>query len=126
MVHSQLIGIQSEENKLLVYCIYASLLSSQRNITLSLISPSHTINYKHQLDNVIFTNATYSFRMGEGTNIHYDFKSIEDEIIQRFIFSKPTISFEEFDAEFPGQMRMIDYFNLLKSKVQQVNDLFIN
>ena len=89
-------------------------------MSLSLVSPSHIIKYKHQLDNVILSNATYSFRMGEGTLIHYDFNGIQNELGQRFIFSKPFISLGEFDIELPEQVRNVDYFRRLKSKIEQV------
>ena len=94
-------------------------------MSLSLVSPSHIIKYKHQLDNVILSNATYSFRMGEGTLIHYDFNGIQNELGQRFIFSKPVLSLGDFDTEFPDQVPIIEYFHQINLKIKQVRDRYL-
>ena len=95
-------------------------ISSKRRVSLSLVTPFHIIKYKHQLDNVILSNATYSFRMGEGKLIHYDFNGIQNELGHRFFFSKPFISLGEFDMKLPEQVLNIDHFHRLKSKIEQV------
>ena len=105
----------------MAYYILSISISSERRVSLSLVSPSHIIKYKHQLDNVILSNATYSFQMGEGTLIYYDFNGIQNEL-GRFIFSKPIISLEDFDTEFSYQVPIIEYFQQFNLKIKQVCD----
>ena len=85
-----------------------------RIVPLSVVSPSHMINYEDHLDSLIFSNATYSFQMGEGTHIHYNFSGIQKDFATRFMSSKPIITLETLDTEYPKQISMVDYFKRLK------------
>ena len=99
------------------------LIRSKRSVPLSLVSPSHMINYEDHLDSLIFSNATYSFQMGEGTHIHYNFSDIQKDFATRFMSSKPTITLETLDTEYPEQISMVDYFKRLKLKIPQVSSV---
>ena len=67
------------------------ILRTRSTIPLSLVTSHHLINYKADLENLIFSNASHSFLIGEGTLITYDFKGIENDFADRFILNKLSI-----------------------------------
>ena len=66
-------------------------LRNRSTIPLSLVTSHHLINYKADLENLIFSNASHSFLIGEGTLITYDFKGIENDFADRLILNKLSI-----------------------------------
>ena len=75
-----------------IHCpYYWYLLRSKSTIPLSLVTSHHLISYQAHLENLIFSNASHSFLVGEGTLITYDFKGIENDFASRFMLNKLTI-----------------------------------
>ena len=62
-----------------VFICYWYIIRSRSTIPLSLVTSHHLINYKPHLQNIIMSNASHSFLIGEGTLITYDFNGIEKD-----------------------------------------------
>ncbi|XP_052808603.1 E3 ubiquitin-protein ligase rnf213-alpha-like isoform X2 [Mya arenaria] len=54
---------------------------------------AHLISYNHEQDilPLVLANCQYTFEMGKGTKIEYDFAGLERQIMDRFLFSKSRI-----------------------------------
>ncbi|KAI6651577.1 E3 ubiquitin-protein ligase [Oopsacas minuta] len=92
----------------------------ERSIPLSLVTPHQLINYTDQLDNLILSNATHSFRVGEGRLVKYDFIGIQREFCDRFMFNKPSIE-NDLDLGLTEltQLRLFDNLKLIQINIQQ-------
>ncbi|XP_053388236.1 E3 ubiquitin-protein ligase rnf213-alpha-like [Mercenaria mercenaria] len=57
------------------------------------VTSAHLISFDPQRDLIplVLANCHYSFEMGKGTRIEYDFTGIERQLMDRFLFSKSTI-----------------------------------
>lgn len=57
------------------------------------LTSAHLICYDPQQDllSLILANCHYSFEMGKGTTVEYDFSGLENQIIDRFLLSKLRI-----------------------------------
>ncbi|XP_053396017.1 E3 ubiquitin-protein ligase rnf213-alpha-like [Mercenaria mercenaria] len=57
------------------------------------VTSAHLISYDalHDLLPLILANCKYTFKMGEGTSIEYDFAGLERHLMDRFLFSKSKI-----------------------------------
>ncbi|KAL4233165.1 hypothetical protein ACF0H5_007850 [Mactra antiquata] len=71
---------------------------SRRRSTINTVSPrevtsAHLISYNpdHDILPLILANCQYSFEMGKGTKIEYDFIGLERHLMDRFLFSKSKI-----------------------------------
>ncbi|XP_052808702.1 E3 ubiquitin-protein ligase rnf213-alpha-like isoform X1 [Mya arenaria] len=54
---------------------------------------AHLISYNHEQDilPLVLANCQYTFEMGKGTKIEYDFAGLERQVMDRFLFSKSRI-----------------------------------
>lgn len=61
------------------------------------LSPAHLISYHPDRDilPIILANCNYSFEVGKGTKIEYDFGNIERQLGDRFLFAKSYIDIDE-------------------------------
>lgn len=58
------------------------------------LSAAHLISYHPDKDllPIVLANCNYSFEVGQGTKVEYDFRNIERQVIDRFLFSKSVIT----------------------------------
>ncbi|CAG2212296.1 RNF213 [Mytilus edulis] len=58
------------------------------------ISPAHLISYHPDKDilPMLYSNCNYTFEVGQGTIIEYNFTNLERQLVDRFLFSKSTIT----------------------------------
>ena len=84
-------------------------------INLNNVSPNNLINYHQQLDKLIISNARYSLQFGEGTRIEYDYMTIERQLVDKFISSKPYIIY----LPRPN----IATEDNIRAKIQRINEL---
>jgi len=61
------------------------------------VTPAHLISYHPDRDilSIVLANCNYSFEVGQGTTITYDFQNIERQLMDRFLFSKSYIEIKE-------------------------------
>ncbi|XP_053396010.1 E3 ubiquitin-protein ligase rnf213-alpha-like [Mercenaria mercenaria] len=66
------------------------------------VTSAHLISYdpQHDILPLVLANCQYSFEMGKGTKIEYDFAALERQLMDRFLFSKSRIDV--------GRVLMID------------------
>ncbi|XP_060570019.1 E3 ubiquitin-protein ligase RNF213-like [Ruditapes philippinarum] len=66
------------------------------------VTSAHLIGYdpQHDILPLVLANCQYSFEMGKGTKIEYDFAALERQLMDRFLFSKSRIEV--------GRVLMID------------------
>ncbi|XP_060586335.1 E3 ubiquitin-protein ligase rnf213-alpha-like [Ruditapes philippinarum] len=66
------------------------------------VTSAHLISYdpQHDILPLVLANCQYSFEMGKGTKIEYDFAALERQLMDRFLFSKSRIEV--------GRVLMID------------------
>ncbi|XP_053396355.1 E3 ubiquitin-protein ligase rnf213-alpha-like [Mercenaria mercenaria] len=57
------------------------------------VTAAHLISYdpQHDILPLVLANCHYSFEMGKGTKIEYDFTGLERQLMDRFLFSKSKI-----------------------------------
>jgi hypothetical protein len=57
------------------------------------VTSAHLIGYdpQHDILPLVLANCQYSFEMGKGTKIEYDFAALERQLMDRFLFSKSRI-----------------------------------
>ena len=74
------------------------------------VTAAHLISYDPQQDilPVVLANCQYSFEIGKGTKIEYDFDGLERQLMDRFFFSKSRINIERV-------MQVIVHSNTLKA-----------
>ncbi|KAH3728238.1 hypothetical protein DPMN_054190 [Dreissena polymorpha] len=62
------------------------------------VTSAHLISYTHVHDlmPLVLANCHYSFEMGVGTKIEYDFAGMERQLIDRLLYSKSMIEFGRF------------------------------
>lgn len=58
------------------------------------ISSAHLISYHPDKDllPMVFANCNYSFEVGQGTRIEYNFTNLERQLMDRFLFSKSIVT----------------------------------
>ena len=58
------------------------------------VTHAHLISYDTERDifPLVLANCQYTFEMGKGTKIEYDFVDLERQLIDRFLFSKSRIN----------------------------------
>ena len=57
------------------------------------VTAAHLISYDPQQDilPMVLANCQYSFEIGKGTKIEYDFGGLERQLMDRFLFAKSRI-----------------------------------
>ena len=57
------------------------------------VTAAHLISYEPQQDilPMVLANCQYSFEIGKGTKIEYDFSGLERQLMDRFLFAKSRI-----------------------------------
>ena len=62
------------------------------------VTSAHLISYNHEQDlmPLVLANCHYSFEMGVGTKIEYDFAGMERQLMDRLLYSKSLIEFGRF------------------------------
>ena len=58
------------------------------------ISSAHLISYHPDRDllTMVLANCNYSFEVGQGTKVEYNFTNLERQLMDRFLFSKSIIN----------------------------------
>ncbi|CAC5391523.1 RNF213 [Mytilus coruscus] len=69
-------------------------LESLPKVKVKDISSAHLISYHPEKDllPMVLANCNYSFAVGEGNKVDYDFNNLERQLIDRFLFSKSIIT----------------------------------
>ena len=128
-IHNSFLSLKSSQLIIvfvLSVCIqYLCFLYFRRGrvIPLSLITSHHLINYTDQLANVIVSNANYSFRMGEGRLIEYNFVCIERDLCTSFMVNKPYIE-NDLDIELT-ELRLFNHLKTIQVNVPQVSRKYV-
>ena len=60
------------------------------------LTPAHLISYDPDRDllPMVVANCTYSLEVGHGTRITYNFRSLEQQLTERFIKGKAMLTFQ--------------------------------
>ncbi|VDH89970.1 Hypothetical predicted protein [Mytilus galloprovincialis] len=64
------------------------------------LSAAHLISYHPDRDllPMVLANCTYSFEVGQGTKVEYNFTNLERQLMDRFLFTKSVILLKEIDT----------------------------
>lgn len=66
------------------------------------------MQYEKQLLDVILSHSHYSFELGKGRDIKYDYKSIEAHLVRKFVVEKPLLDLSQRNSiplvEFKGDI----------------------
>jgi len=78
-----------------IYCkwLYWRKSESVPNVSPMAVTHAHLISYDPERDvlPLVLANCQYTFEMGKGTKIKYDFLGLERQLMDRFLFSKSRI-----------------------------------
>ena len=95
------------------------MFRSKSTIPLSLVAAHHLISYQDHLDNLIFSNASHSFLIGEGRQVAYNFRGIENDFVDRFMLNKLCI---EDDLKIQhSEGKLLNNITRLQSNIPQVS-----
>jgi len=74
--------------------LFVRRLDSVSKVAPMAVTHAHLISYDTERDifPLVLANCQYTFEMGKGTKIEYDFVDLERQLIDRFLFSKSRIS----------------------------------
>ena len=98
---------------------------SGRVIPLSLLTSHHLINHTtDQLDNIIVSNSSYSFRMGEGRVVEYNFVCIARDLCDSFMMNKPYIE-NDLDMKLT-ELVLYNHLKNIQLNVPQVSRIYVH
>ncbi|KAL3881512.1 hypothetical protein ACJMK2_027944 [Sinanodonta woodiana] len=85
------------------------------------ITPAHLISYHPEQDilPLVLANCNYSFEVGKGTTIEYNFANLERQIVDRFLFGKCFIQIEIELMVYRAEYTNATVFRKLQEKVPQ-------
>ncbi|KAL3881510.1 hypothetical protein ACJMK2_027942 [Sinanodonta woodiana] len=85
------------------------------------ITPAHLISYHPEQDilPLVLANCNYSFEVGKGTTIEYNFANLERQIIDRFLFGKCFIDIEIELMVYRAEYTNATVFRKLQEKIPQ-------
>jgi len=77
-----------------VYCIVFRL--EARGVDIRDASPAHLVLFhpERDLQPIILANCNYSLEVGKGSRIEYDFRTMEKQVEERFIWGRPRLQLE--------------------------------
>ncbi|KAL3881537.1 hypothetical protein ACJMK2_027969, partial [Sinanodonta woodiana] len=86
------------------------------------ITPAHLISYHPEQDilPLVLANCNYSFEVGKGTTIEYNFSNLERQIMDRFLFGKSWIDIEIEEMVYRADFTNAATFRKLDEKIPQV------
>ncbi|KAK3585590.1 hypothetical protein CHS0354_036776 [Potamilus streckersoni] len=86
------------------------------------LTPAHLISYHPEQDilPMVLANCNYSFEVGKGTTIDYNFANLERQIIDRFLFGKSLIDIEIEEMVYRADYTNAATFRKLEEKIPQV------
>ncbi|XP_060085808.1 E3 ubiquitin-protein ligase RNF213-like [Ylistrum balloti] len=87
------------------------------------LSPAHLISYHPDRDilPIVLANCNYSFEVGKGTKIEYDFGNIERQLGDRFLFAKSDIDIDEIEVmTYRSDVTNAVVFKTLREKIPQL------
>ncbi|XP_021342051.1 E3 ubiquitin-protein ligase rnf213-alpha-like, partial [Mizuhopecten yessoensis] len=87
------------------------------------LSPAHLISYHPDRDilPIVLANCNYSFEVGKGTKIEYDFGNIERQLGDRFLFAKSYIDIDEIEVmTYRSDVTNAVVFKNLREKIPQI------
>ncbi|KAL3881517.1 hypothetical protein ACJMK2_027949 [Sinanodonta woodiana] len=85
------------------------------------ITPAHLISYHPEQDilPLVLANCNYSFEVGKGTTIEYNFTNLERQIMDRFLFGKSRIDMEIELMVYRAEYTNATVFKKLQEKIPQ-------
>ncbi|KAK3585575.1 hypothetical protein CHS0354_036762 [Potamilus streckersoni] len=85
------------------------------------ITPAHLISYHPEQDilPLVLANCNYSFEVGKGTAIEYNFANLERQIIDRFLFGKCFIDIKIDLMVYRAEYTNATVFRKLQEKIAQ-------
>ncbi|WAR07278.1 R213A-like protein [Mya arenaria] len=103
---------------------------SERSTSIETVNPqqatsAHLISYNHEQDilPLVLANCRYTFEMGKGTKIKYDFAGLESQIMDRFLFSKSRIDIGNYlqidQMVYRTEFTNAAVFEILEEKIPQ-------
>ncbi|WAR07347.1 R213A-like protein [Mya arenaria] len=103
---------------------------SERSTSIETVTPqqatsAHLISYNHEQDilPLVLANCRYTFEMGKGTKIKYDFAGLESQIMDRFLFSKSRIDIGNYlqidQMVYRTEFTNAAVFEILEEKIPQ-------
>lgn len=92
-----------------------------RRVSSNLLVDGHLISYSLERDllPLLQTHANQSLRYGSGERIEYNWKGIEQHLIDRILHDKPLIELELRQFAFAGEPRMAGAISNLRHRVEQ-------
>ncbi|XP_021363666.1 E3 ubiquitin-protein ligase rnf213-alpha-like isoform X2 [Mizuhopecten yessoensis] len=106
------------------YCRCKTLNASDlQKVKVHNLSPAHLISYHPDRDilPIVLANCNYSFEVGKGTKIEYDFGNIERQLGDRFLFAKSYIDIDEIDVmTYRSEVTNAVVFKTLREKIPQI------
>ncbi|VDI18579.1 Hypothetical predicted protein, partial [Mytilus galloprovincialis] len=86
------------------------------------ISTAHLISYHPDRDllPMVLANCNYSFEVGQGTKVEYNFASLERQLMDRLLFTKSVILMKDIDtALYRSETTNAVVFSSLRDKIRQ-------
>ncbi|VDI64880.1 Hypothetical predicted protein, partial [Mytilus galloprovincialis] len=74
--------------------------NSLPKVTVQDLSAAHLISYHPDRDllPMVLANCNYSFEVGQGTKVEYNFTNLERQLMDRFLFTKSVVLLKELDT----------------------------
>ncbi|XP_052243455.1 E3 ubiquitin-protein ligase RNF213-like [Dreissena polymorpha] len=100
-------------------------LHSLSSIAPMAVTSAHLISYDHEHDlmPLVLANCHYSFEMGVGTKIEYDFAGMERQLIDRLLYSKSKIEIHQYLKVdlmvYRTEVTNVSVFNKLRGNIPQ-------
>ncbi|CAG2226879.1 RNF213 [Mytilus edulis] len=105
------------------YCIEGRIkYDSLPRVKVKDLSTAHLISYHPDRDllPMVLANCNYSFEVGQGTKVEYNFVSLERQLMDRLLFTKSVILLKEIDTVvYRSETTNAIVFNTLRDKIRQ-------
>eukprot|EP00105_Crassostrea_gigas_P007927 XP_011422344.1 PREDICTED: E3 ubiquitin-protein ligase rnf213-alpha [Crassostrea gigas] len=117
--------LKKQNNFLQEYCKVKKLKYTELpKVQLRDVTPAHLISYHPDRDilPMVMANCHYTFQVGKGTKIDYNFGDLERQLMDRFLFSKSVIEMPVYEFEmmtYRSETTNAVVFRDLRQKIKQ-------
>ncbi|XP_062605532.1 E3 ubiquitin-protein ligase rnf213-alpha-like [Saccostrea cucullata] len=117
--------LKKQNNFLQEYCKKKKMQYTQLpKVTVNDITSPHLISYHPDRDilPMVLANCHYTFQVGKGTKIDYNFGDLERQLMDRFLFSKSVIDMPVYEFElmtYRSETTNAVVFRHLRQKIKQ-------
>ncbi|VDI81905.1 Hypothetical predicted protein [Mytilus galloprovincialis] len=101
---------------------YSFSSESLPKVSVKDISAAHLISYHQDRDllPMVLANCNYSFEVGQGTKVEYNFTDIERQLKDRFLFKKSIVILKEIDTiVYKSETTNAEVFIQLRDRIKQ-------